>query len=300
LNHRVLTHLALAALLAFSPACLRLASAHGFTATAKKQLQYVVIPHPDDEFSAWALIEKSSTNYPIFIALTRGEHTRYCTAEGKTALQAELGEDEPSPYPYVGRGTESCAQARMNSWRHFLDGMAGIDAFLSSQPAYRGTFAGGFEVWADDKSARVSFDLGDGRLTPEKVTRALQTVRSKRTELFPPLSEYGIVGAAYVNPQNRHCVFNDHPDHQAVAVALSRTDQRTPGPQWVRTCRDDPGVRRIDRVDPDTYAHAMDVGADGYRHGVFQRSYGWLGDVWPQGEDDTTVWSRDQAFWAGF
>src|ERR671917_1265731 len=81
------------------------ARAEHATATAKKRLQYVVVPHPDDEFSAWSLIEKSHDNYPVFIVLTRGERTRYCAPEGKVALQVNLGEDKPSPYPYVGRST---------------------------------------------------------------------------------------------------------------------------------------------------------------------------------------------------
>lgn len=292
-----LLRLAMGGALCLSVACVQVASAHNVALTAKKQLQYVVIPHPDDEFAAWALIEKSSSNYPVFIVLTRGEHTQYCTPEGKVALQVDLGEHEPSPYPYVGKGTSSCGGARMNSWKRFLDDMAGVDSFLSYSPPHRGSFDGGFEVWADDRSARVAFDLGDGTLTPENVTWAVQTVRSKRAELFPDLPEYGVIGAAYHNPENSRCVFNDHPDHRAVAVALFHTDQGTPGPQWGRTCRFNQNVGRIDRIDDDTYDHAMYVDANGYRHGFFQRAYGWLENVWAQGEDDATVWSRDQAFW---
>lgn len=269
-------------------------------ATTKERLQYVVIPHPDDEFSAWALIEKSSGNYPIFIVLTRGEHTQYCAPDGKTALQAHLGEYEPSPYPYVGRGSRNCGQARMNSWQRFLNDMARADSSLSSNPPHRGSFDEGFEVWADDKSARVAFDLGDGELTSEKVTWAIQAVRSRRSQLFPNLPEYGVIGSAYHNPSENRCVFNDHPDHHAVVDALFHTDQGTAGPQWGRTCRFDPNVTRIDRVDDDTYANAMYVDAHGRRFGFFQRAYGWLVDVWPQGDDATTVWSHDQAFWTRF
>ncbi|MGH8884099.1 MAG: hypothetical protein ACRDYX_02765 [Egibacteraceae bacterium] len=303
----------LGAALFLSVACGQLASAQSSTTVAKKRLQYIVIPHPDDEFSAWALIEKSAGNYPIFILLTGGEATRYCGPGGEASLQTHLGEYSPSPYPYVGRRTSQCEQARVNSWQRFLNDMAGVDPYLSYRPPYKGAFVGSgftlppttvrsaeFKVWADDKSARVSFDLGDGHLTPEKVTWAIQTVRSKRSELFPNLPEYGVVDSAYFNTDDSRCVMYGHSDHRAVAEALFATDQGTPGPQWGRTCRYDPRVRRIDQVDDDTYEHAMYVDGHGYRHGFFQRAYGWLADVWSQGEDATTIWSRDQAFWQRF
>jgi hypothetical protein len=297
---RTLLRLTMAIVLCASAACAQRANATDLTTTTKKRLQYVVIPHPDDEFSAWALIEKSSGNYPVFLVLTRGERTRYCAPDGKAALQTHLGEYSPSPYPYVGRRTNNCEQARINSWQRFLNDMAGVDPALSYDPPYAGSFPEGFEVWADEKSARVSFDLGDGSLTPQKVTQTIQIVRSKRAQLFPDLPEYGVIGSAYHNPHDRRCVMNNHPDHRAVAVALFSIDQGTPGPQWGRTCHYDPDVSRIDHVDNDTYDYAMHVDADGYRRGFFQRSYGWLADVWPQGEDDTTVWSQDQAFWTRF
>ncbi|MGH8903132.1 MAG: hypothetical protein ACRDYA_16040 [Egibacteraceae bacterium] len=298
----ILLRFMLAAVLCFNVACAQQANARGSTAIVKKRLQYVVIPHPDDEFAAWSLIEKSSENYPVFIVLTRGERTHYCTPDGKTALQTHLGEYKPSPNPYVGQQTSNCERARINSWQRFLNDMAGVDPYLSYNPPYKGSFgrARAFKVWADDKSARISFDLGDGDLTPEKVTSAIQAVRSERSKLFPTLPEYGVIGSAYLNPSDSRCVFNDHPDHRAVAVALFRTDQGTPGPQWGRTCRHDPDVSQIARVDNDTYHHAMYVDARGFRHGFFQRAYGWLSDVWPRGEDTQTIWSLDQAFWARF
>jgi hypothetical protein len=299
--------------LLFSLAYLQLASAQSSTPTTKKRLQYVVIPHPDDEFSAWALIEKSNSSYPIFILLTKGEATQYCTPKGKTALQTRLGEYQPSPYPYVGRRTSSCGQARLNSWQRFLNDMAVINPFLSYRPPYKGLFVGkgytvngkiiesnAFKVWADDKSARVSFDLGDGHLTPEKTTWAIQTVRSYRSQLFPNLPEYEVIDSAYFNPDDSRCVLYRHPDHQAVAEALFTIDQGTPGPQWGRTCRHDSRVARIERMGNDTYDNAMYVDAGGYRYGFFQRVYGWLTDVWARGEDETTIWSREQAFWQRF
>ncbi|MCS5713218.1 hypothetical protein NVV95_01490 [Herbiconiux sp. CPCC 205716] len=34
----------------------------------------VVVPHPDDEFQAWSLLD----GYTVFVVLTRGEQTQYC------------------------------------------------------------------------------------------------------------------------------------------------------------------------------------------------------------------------------
>lgn len=287
--------------------------------STKKQLQYLVTAHPDDELAAWSLIEKSTDNYPVFIVLTQGEHTGYCEASGINHWQPELGEARPATtLPYVGRGTKQCKDARIASWHRFLDGMAERDNTLSKAPRFRGTFsatAGSFRVWADSKSARVVFDLGDGNLSSAEVTAAIQAVRSQRSQLFPLTKEYGVIAGSYSNiDRTNGCDHYDHSDHRSVHVAIYSTDQGTPGPQWGRTCINDPDVRangRIEEVDSDTYAHAMGVDAPSWdpnrypnarRLGAFQVHYGWLRSAYWEGtgRSGTTQFDKRQAFWRRF
>lgn len=288
--------------------------------TAKRQIQYVVTAHPDDEMASWSLVEKSSDNYPVFIVLTQGEQTAYCTPGARENWQPSLGEARPAPtLPYVGRGSRACKDARIASWHRFLDAMADGDRELSKAPPLRRTVRDGalsFRVWADSRSARVAFDLGDGNLTAAEVTRAIQAVRARRNELFPLTREYGVIAASYSNLRaDLGCDVYSHPDHRAVHEAIWTTDQGTPGPQWGRTCVNDPDVRgtggRVEDVDADTFARAMAVDAptwdpsrhpDARRRGAFQIHYGWLRPAYweASSRDGTAQFDRRQAFWRRF
>lgn len=270
----------------------------------KQQLQYVLIPHPDDEFSAWSLIQNSTENYPVFILLTHGEATGMCDGHG---LQVDLGERVPQPQPFTGTHTANCGAQRLDSWHAFLDGMAEIDSRLDS-PALVGTVEG-FELRVGEQSARAVFDGGDGRLSPLFVTDALQTVRRHR-DRFPVQREYGVIGAAYYNDRYPGAWRYTHPDHLAVHRALFDTDQGLPGPQWGLTAHSDPDAApphgRIGQTSPDVFAAAMSVAPDGQRTGIFQRAYGWLGfwpgdGRWPAHETDAEPGvSRSQTFWERF
>ena len=170
-----------------------------------------------------------------------------------------------------------------------------------------------FRVYADESSARVVFDLGDGDLTPAEVTWAIQSVRARRRQLFPRLKEYGVLAASYRNVDPR-CLVYDHPDHRAVHVAVYNTDQGTRGPQWGRTCLYDPDVAaggRVEEMAPDVFEYALGVEArsidparypNAVRTGVFQVHYGWLiGDYWAaHGDGAETFGDRKQAFWARY
>jgi LmbE family N-acetylglucosaminyl deacetylase len=328
----ILVLLALSACVDADPTEAKQATTSRLGGTTKKQLQYIVTAHPDDEFGGWSLIEKSSDNYPVFIVLTRGEETAACADPNAGALQTAAGEQRPVGDPYVGKWTEACKVARLGSWHAFLDAMADGDAALS-KPAFLGTFdvpgdAGPapparvddgavyqsptFQVWADAVSARVAFDLGDGDLTAEEVTWAIQAVRARRASLFPIENEYAVIGASYRNAvPDIGCDVYDHPDHRAVHQALWSTDQGVPGPQWGRTCVNDPDVvatgGRIDVVDEDTFQRAMAVDAPegdpakypgARRVGAFQVHYGWLtGTFWAYRGDEE---DRRQAFWRRF
>ena len=71
-------------------------------ATSKTQLQYIVIPHPDDEYEAWSLVEKSAGNYPVFLVMTHGEETSFYDGHGIDAqgYNLEYGERVPQPQPW--------------------------------------------------------------------------------------------------------------------------------------------------------------------------------------------------------
>lgn len=303
-------------------------------ATNKKTIEYFVQAHPDDEIGAWSLIQRSTTRYPVLVLLTRGEETSYCTSSGAAGNERAFGEAAPPGDAYRGKWSSGCREARVQSWHRFLDAMADYDASLS-KPPFRGRYVASgsagvsmpsrvdadgrvvesraFEVWADEKSARVVFDLGDNDLTPDEVTWAVQAVRARRRALFPRIAEGSVVASSYRNVDPR-CDFYDHHDHRSVHVAIFGTNQGTPGPQLGRTCIHDPDVAnggRIVDVDADIFEKAMAVDApaidperypNARRVGAFQIHYGWLMEnYWPvtRGAGEGLI-SQRQAFWSRF
>ena len=284
-------------------------------ATRKQQLQYILIPHPDDEFQGWSLVEGSVHNYPVFVLLTHGEGTGMGEGHG---LQAALGERVPQPQPFHGPRSLFLRAQRLDSWHAFLDLMAEVDETLDV-PRFHGHLRGatspgfgrddGFDVFVGERSARVVFDLGDGRLDQDVVAWALRTVRAQVRPLLPVREEFGAVGAAYYNVAHPGPVY-EHRDHRAVHLALWHVDFGLPGPQWCRTTHTDPDVRatggRTSAVSAKGYADAMAIAPDGRRLGRFQRAYGWLAfdpsGFFPPGDrptDDGAV-SRYQSFWRRF
>ena len=283
--------------------------------TTKVQIQYVVIPHPDDEFGAWSLIEGATNNYPVFVLLTHGEATVMGTGTG---LQADLGERPPQPQPFHGKGSLFLHAQRLDSWHTFLNRMADLDATLDV-PGFRGHQTAAttppsarspeFDLFIGDKTARVVFDLGDGHLDADVVSWAVRTVRSEVRPQLPLQQEYGIIGAAYYNASYPGPSYT-HPDHHAVHLALWNTDFGLPGPQWGRTPHTDPDAAsphgRTDIVSPTTYEAVMAVGDNGQRLGALQQVYGWLAFE-PDGYfhpgpavTDDGAFARYQSFWQRF
>ncbi len=263
---------------------------------------YVVVPHPDDELEAWSLLEDRADQYPVFVLCTHGEQTVYADGRGH---QPELGERTPLPQPWGRRGSATVRAQRLGSFSAFLDGVAALDRSLDARLVDHGVLDEGaepFSLAVGERSARVVFDGGDGRLTSAFVSAALQRTRELRTTSLPVQEEGGVVGAAYWNttPGSVRYV---HRDHRAVHTALWHTDQGLPGPQECRTGTADPDAVRTESVSPQTYEALMGIAPDGRRTGLFQQVYGWLGPQqgWPAGETDaTTMWSRQQSFWRRF
>lgn len=282
--------------------------------TAKRQLQYVLIPHPDDEMQGWSLIEGARDNYPVFVLMTHGEATGSGDGRG---LDADRGERTPQPQPFHGPGSLFLHAQRLDSWHTFLDAMAGDDATLDVPRFYDHLVAAdaatgrnaGFDVFIGERSARVVFDLGDGTLQQDVVAWAFRTVRSRVRPLLPVQVEYGAIGAAYYNTLPG-APYYDHVDHHAVHLALWHVDFGLPGPQWCRTPHIDPDVAatggRTEAISPAIYKAATAIDAHGQRLGHYQRIYGWLAfdpsGYFPpaDGPNDDGAISRYQSFWRRF
>lgn len=259
----------------------------------------VVVPHPDDEFQMWSLVENSPSNYKVFLVGTRGEQTNGCQPENFDRLQQPaLGEIAPSPTP-TGQWTESCADARMNSMLGFMTAMSEHDPSVPgawSEPRDVGPFPAnatelcrvdnGLQVCGDaQRSARVwhdtegrgaivSWDLGDGDLTADEVAWAVRTTIDERDELGLPHQRLHNLLGGFRNLKNG-CHVYDHVDHRAVHSALWSENF---GAQYhaAATCADDPDASRAETVTAGSASAAFALGDGGQRRGAHGMHYGWL------------------------
>ncbi|MBW2524675.1 MAG: hypothetical protein JRI23_10890 [Deltaproteobacteria bacterium] len=265
----------------------------------QRTIRYVVHPHPDDEYEGWSHVDGATDRYVVFVLLTRGEASGYCTGQG---FDTGTGEREPQPPGFQGRWSAACAAQRLDSWHYFLDTMTatanpelGAVAFvrhyeasglagtlppqrcdsLDPAPYSNCSESRGYDLWLGPGSARVAFDLGDGDLTADEVAWALEAARALRVEL-PVQAEHDIVGASYRNAVAAHGVVYDHPDHHAVHTALWEVDFGLPGPQLAATALGDPDGTITALVSLSTHDAAWGLGANDYREGAAQVAYGWL------------------------
>jgi hypothetical protein len=143
-------------------------------------VSYFLIPHPDDEVSAWSLAQHA--RFPIFILMTRGEQSVHCD-------------------PLGGKGSEQCKAARVGSWHHFLDNYYEVQPQASSDRAY--------QLYVGDNSARLVFDFGDKQLNANEVESSITTARELGMHLGMPEEFIVSAGTQY-----------GHPDHKAVAEGV--------------------------------------------------------------------------------
>jgi len=306
------------------------------------QLSYVVFPHPDDEYEGWSLIDNSTSNYKVFVLMTRGEETGGCNPasagvggphwyEGPNSPvgRPNYNERMPVPNPWSGKWTSACKQARLESFRTFLETMAASDVSLPQAPTSRGRFCftgmpgdgmapsvvdytdangnGGVttesrcaEVWSNSVGAIVAFDLGDGDLRAAEVLWALQQVRANKALLgIPALPEFNVIGASYYNTRYTSCATYGHNDHGAIHTALWNTNIGA-GPQYVRTCLSDPDISatggRISSVSDATHARTFQMSGT-TRLGPIPRIYGWLNVPTDSQITGDTLFSQRQGFW---
>jgi hypothetical protein len=103
-------------------------AAHAIS-TTKTEIQYIVSPHPDDVFEGWSLVQDSSANYPVFISLTKGESTGFCTNPGLTV---------PGYGTFDTTTVQGCKDARIASLNSWLDKQSDADAYLNDYVAGSG------------------------------------------------------------------------------------------------------------------------------------------------------------------
>lgn len=275
-------------------------------AAAPTEMSYIALPHPDDEWQTWALVENSPANYKVFVLMTKGEQSGYCD----TPYASTVGPSSPTP---TGKWTDSCEQARTNSWVKFFTKMGATDSTLPSDLEYKGkpvtlpangasltrvddgspySASRAPDVWVDrqGRGALVSFDLGDGDLTQAEVTWAIKSVVGNRSalKLNSTLPNYNLIGA-YSNKYYSGCATYDHPDHYAIHAALYNTDFGM-NYQTAATCSSDTDTSRVQSVSASSVSAAWGSGNS------FEESYGWLGD-YAYSSGESTLFHGKQAFW---
>ena len=190
----------------------------------------MLLPHPDDEFQVWSEVEDREDSYTVFLLMTRGEESSYCDSDTGG-----------------GRWTDTCESARLSSWVDFFERMGESDATLPTdlpdEPEVVDGLATGSStiardddgavadnpearVWADaeGRGALLAFDLGDGDLTTEEVEWAVGQVTEDAAGFGLEEGAPDRVLGAYYSPRTtKGCFRYPHPDHAAVARAITST-----------------------------------------------------------------------------
>jgi hypothetical protein len=278
--------------------------------TDRLRINYLVMPHPDDEFTAWSLIEDQPEVYQVFVTLTRGD-----ACIGWPYYEPALGEAPPGNDPDYASAAD-CGTLRVGSTLAFYEAMMRLDPYLGPLPTWHEDRTGTalapgdpghgcevtsdrFAIWVGRNVALLFFDLGDTNLRRCEVEWALSQTRALRGSWYlPDLPEADLVAAAtYNDGRFEDCFVYANPDHLATHEALWLTDFGTPGGQYGRTCRADPDQSLVGTV---RQYSAMDL-AGTTRVGAMQVYYGWLYDgPIPAGNEAATAFSYDQAFWVRF
>lgn len=276
----------------------------------------VVVPHPDDEMQAWSLVEAEPDLHHVFVVLTRGEQTTFCSGSGYDPATGEL---PPDPDP-VDRFTDTCVEARIDSLIGFMDVMwsaeRGAGAF---EP--EGTLAGTggpacrvddldatapcttepttADVWSTAGASIVVFDLGDGDLTTGEVEWALRTVIAEPAAagVGDELPLRSVIGAGYYNDGDPACFDYPHPDHGAVHDVLRAADWLEV-PRLTAVCDGD-----VERRAVSLQAWDLAFSEDSDELGAHILHYGWLLSADPgfyRGDYDRRdeLFHREQEFWS--
>lgn len=300
-----------------------IAPSPGLSPAEATGLHLYLVPHPDDELSAWTSLTDAAKLWPVIVVLTQGEQTGRCADVLDQYLQVELGERVPVPLPVTGRGSSECRQARLGSLREWLTQAAESTpavAYLGSGDVeVHATAVGPAQLTVGRQGALVVLDLGDGRVTADIVQQAVDEVL--RLDGVPALPLARITAAAYYAeadattaecpaavlcpPGGRPCNY-PHLDHKAVRDAARTIADRASDGAWLVTTPYDPAAAVFRALPRPLYETFM--GLDGpdpitaHRTGSFQQVYGWLAfpDAWRTGDlpldQDQVLFSRVQSF----
>ena len=292
----------------------------------ERTVQLIVVPHPDDEFQTWSLIENRPDQYKVFVSLTRGDETGFCEPDIRArSVQTDLGELPPTPAP-PGRWTPECAEARQASLLSYLGRMSESDPTIPGDFGPMTEFpalpADGVEVcrdddgdircddtvrtarvWLDaaDRGAVVFFDLGDGDLTEGEAAWALRALIANRAPWgLDDVNRIGALIGAFAN-DSAPCYVYPHPDHLAVHQVLWDVDFGV-GPQVGATCFLDPRQRMSALASREAADASFARDADGTRRGAHGVEYGWLhASTYPlAGVRQNDLFMRFQSFWVRF
>lgn len=292
---------------------------------------YVVVPHPDDEFQTWSLVENKPHEYKVFISLTRGEATSFCDLGNfEAALQSELGEASPDPLP-EGKRSDSCELARADALVKFLTQMSQTDPSIPGDFGVKTTYEAQYEgntepcspfgeeksivnrcggrarevwVWLDkeDRGAVLMFNLGDGDLLEEEVEWAVRaTLEEGEKWGLNVFDDSPALISAFSNFDSQRCFTYPHEDHLAVEQALWDIDYDV-GPQVGATCFADPRRSLTAVVSAESVRAAFEVDNEGVRVGAHGVHYGWLhSDVYPLASwRQSSLFHRVQSFWVRY
>jgi len=111
-------------------------------------VSYFIIPHPDDELAAWALVQRAK--YPVFVLMTQGGQSHLCDKFG-------------------GRGSEKCKTERLKSWNTFLNNFYTEGEWEDAGP--------GIQKMETADSMRLIMDSPDQNLSVQEVTNAITVAR---------------------------------------------------------------------------------------------------------------------------
>ncbi len=287
--------------------------------------QLTVLPHPDDEWQSWGMVEALGCKTNVALLLTRGEQSGFCDSD------PEAG----------GRFSETCIERRLDSWLSFYEAMPLIEPREADEaqqaptatepvkppaPAPTPTFEGPErvtdlempEVFGRDDNGTgrasedplvwhsepvegyapqtlIAFDLGDGDLTNHEVVWAVEQVLDHPEEFgLDPETRFDALLASYAyRGDDPACFPYDHPDHNAIEEVLQ-------GGVFGSYARYGPTCRSIISEQIVTTEVSEQAQEAAFGEGdAFKRAYGWLGD-WLQaaepGKQDQ-LFQRTQSYW---
>ncbi len=263
-------------------------------------MQVIVSPHPDDEFLVWSAIEDDPSTYTVVVTLTRGEATSRCQRAEDTA-DVEVGEVLPDGLP-AASGSAECAQARLQSWRSFLDAAArdtseialGRSADVEHVTLTNQAWGRAADVWVGENAAYVALSLGDGGVTQDGAKEAVQALLDQRGSTLPDLPVRRILAASYWNdsdsdgartaasgdcsaatdcPGTTEAFEYEHPDHRATSLAMASLAPQTQAGSWISAPSGAEGLSALvgdsraevvtGEVEPSVYEAIMGLGPNG-------------------------------------